>query len=76
MQVKSELAIANSDSESETITLDVTGMKCAGCVKAVENQLTQHPEVISACVNLITEVAVCEVNFGKVEPATLAAKLT
>lgn len=76
MQVKSELAIANSESESETITLDVTGMKCAGCVKAVENQLIQHPDVISACVNLITEVAVCEVKSGKVEPATLAAKLT
>ncbi|MBE9224221.1 copper-translocating P-type ATPase [Phormidium sp. LEGE 05292] len=76
MQVKSELAIANSDSKSETITLDVTGMKCAGCVKAVENQLTQHPDVISACVNLITEVAVCEVKSGKVEPYTLAAKLT
>jgi Cu2+-exporting ATPase len=76
MQVQSELAIANSDSESEKITLDVTGMKCAGCVKAVENQLTQHPDVISACVNLITEVAVCEVKSGKVEPAALAAKLT
>ncbi|MFB2892795.1 heavy metal translocating P-type ATPase [Aerosakkonemataceae cyanobacterium BLCC-F50] len=76
MQVQSELAIANSHPESETITLDVTGMKCAGCVKAVENQLTQHPDVISACVNLITEVAVCEVKSGKVEPYTLAAKLT
>ena len=76
MQVVSEIAIANSHPESETITLDVTGMKCAGCVKAVENQLTQHPDVISACVNLITEVAVCEVKSGKVEPATLAAKLT
>ncbi|HEY9295733.1 MAG TPA: HAD-IC family P-type ATPase, partial [Phormidium sp.] len=76
MQVKSELAIADSHSESETITLDVTGMKCAGCVKAVENQLTQHPDVISACVNLITEVAVCEVKSGKVEPTALATKLT
>ncbi|MGA9377965.1 MAG: heavy metal translocating P-type ATPase, partial [Phormidium sp.] len=76
MQVASESTIANSHSESEKITLDVTGMKCAGCVKAVENQLTQHPDVISACVNLITEVAVCEVKSGKVEPATLAAKLT
>jgi len=23
--------------------LDVEGMKCAGCVKVVEQQLTQHP---------------------------------
>jgi len=35
-------------------------MKCAGCVKVVEKQLTQHPDVISACVNLVTEVAVVE----------------
>ena len=45
---------------SSTIALDVEGMKCAGCVKAVEKQLQQNPGVISACVNLITEVAVVE----------------
>ena len=63
-------------SSVETITLDVTGMKCAGCVKAVENQLTQHPGVVSTCVNLVTEVAVCEVNAGEVDPDVLAEKLT
>ena len=66
-------AIATS---SESITLDVQGMKCAGCVKTVEKQLTQHPGVISACVNLVTEVAVVECESGAVEPATLAARLT
>ncbi|MCL1464197.1 heavy metal translocating P-type ATPase [Argonema galeatum A003/A1] len=60
----------------ETITLDVGGMKCAGCVKAVENQLTHYPGVVSACVNLVTEVAVCEVKAGAVDPAGLAEKLT
>ncbi|GBF79525.1 heavy metal translocating P-type ATPase [Aphanothece sacrum] len=61
---------------SETITLDVQGMKCAGCVKAVERQLSQQSGVISACVNLITEVAVIQYVPGQVQPANLAEKLT
>jgi len=61
---------------TESITLDVQGMKCAGCVKTVEKQLTQHPGVISACVNLVTEVAVVECESGVVEPAALAERLT
>jgi P-type Cu2+ transporter len=60
----------------ETIALDVTGMKCAGCVKAVEKQLNSHPGVVSACVNLITEVAVVECETGAVSPDALAEKLT
>ena len=52
------------------------GMKCAGCVKAVERQLQQNPGVVSACVNLITEVAVVEYKAGNVEPETFAKKLT
>lgn len=51
-------------------------MKCAGCVKAVERQLTQHPGVKSACVNLATEVAVVELETGAVPPEALAEKLT
>ncbi|WP_419183597.1 heavy metal translocating P-type ATPase, partial [Scytonema hofmannii] len=61
---------------TEKITLDVGGMKCAGCVKAVERQLTQHPGVKSACVNLATEVAVVELETGAAEPEALAKKLT
>ena len=63
-------------SDLKTIALDVGGMKCAGCVKAVEKQLEQNSGVISACVNLITEVAVVEYEAAKVEPEALAAKLT
>jgi Cu2+-exporting ATPase len=63
-------------SRSKTVTFDVSGMKCAGCVKAVERQLNQNPGVISACVNLITEVAVVEYEADAIEPASLAAKLT
>ncbi|MGL4622306.1 heavy metal translocating P-type ATPase [Chroococcidiopsis sp.] len=61
---------------TERITLDVQGMKCAGCVKTVEKQLSQHPGVISACVNLVTEVAVVECESGAVEPVALAERLT
>ena len=60
----------------EKIILDVGGMKCAGCVNAVERQLTQHPGVKSACVNLATEVAVVESEVGAVDPDALAQRLT
>jgi Cu2+-exporting ATPase len=42
---------------SATVVLDVAGMMCAGCVSAVEKKLTQCDGVISARVNLVTEVA-------------------
>ena len=61
--------------ELKTVALDVGGMKCAGCVKAVERQLEQNLGVVSACVNLITEVAVVEYQ-AQVDPEALAAKLT
>jgi P-type Cu2+ transporter len=59
-----------------TYTLDVGGMKCGGCVRAVEKQLTQQPGVIHATVNLVTEVAMVECQPGAVDPETLAQKLT
>ncbi|MBV8886494.1 MAG: cation-translocating P-type ATPase, partial [Chroococcidiopsidaceae cyanobacterium CP_BM_RX_35] len=76
MQLAPKTAIAPSAPATETITLDVGGMKCAGCVKVVEKQLAQQPGVISACVNLVTEVAVVECETGKVDPASLAEQLT
>ncbi len=73
-------APANAGSKAaparEILTLDVAGMKCAGCVKAVERQLTQHPGVVSASVNLATEVARVECEAGSVDPADLAKRLT
>lgn len=67
---------SSSISTIATITLDVEGMKCAGCVKAVERQLTQKEGVISATVNLITEIAVVEYEKDKVIPQQLAEHLT
>ncbi|WP_071516840.1 heavy metal translocating P-type ATPase [Geitlerinema sp. PCC 9228] len=60
----------------ETFTLDVGGMKCAGCVKAVENKLTQHPGVVSAWVNLPMELATVECEADTVEAEGLAKTLT
>jgi len=60
----------------ETFTLDVGGMKCAGCVRAVENQLTQQAGVVSATVNLVTEVALVKCELGTVNPDALAEALT
>jgi P-type Cu2+ transporter len=60
----------------KTVALDVSNMKCAGCVGAVERQLKSNPGVQSACVNLITEVAVVEYEEQTVDPVVLAEKLT
>ncbi|MBD1923878.1 copper-translocating P-type ATPase [Microcoleus sp. FACHB-831] len=73
---RSRLATAIPTPPLEKFTLDVGGMRCAGCVKVVEKQLTQHPGVISACVNLVTEVAVVESSAGAVDPDDLSKKLT
>jgi P-type Cu2+ transporter len=61
--------------ETTAIVLDVTGMKCAGCVSAVEKQLLAQPGVRSACVNLLTGVAAIEI-ASATTGVDLAAKLT
>lgn len=76
MQISPEKAVDIPTPTIEQMTLDVGGMKCAGCVSAVERQLEQQPGVISAQVNLVTEVAVVEYEVGQADPATLAEKLT
>lgn len=58
------------------ITLDVEGMVCAGCVKAVEKQLTQFPGVDNACVNLATGVAVVDSEELTIDVDALVKELT
>ena len=41
----------------QTVVLDVEGMKCGGCVKAVERTLMAQPGVQRADVNLVTRSA-------------------
>lgn len=74
--LSSETQKPNPPAPVATTALDVGGMKCAGCVQAVERQLTQQPGVISARVNLVTEVAAVEYEPDKIEPAQLAQKLS
>lgn len=58
-----------------TLTLDVQGMKCAGCVKAVENRLHRQSGVIAATVNLVTQMAAVECH-PEVDPQALTQALT
>ena len=59
-----------------TIVLDVAGMKCAGCVSAVEKQLLAQAGVTSACVNLLTGVAAISIGSPTVSATDLANQLT
>jgi Cu2+-exporting ATPase len=60
---------------TETITLDVGGMMCAGCVSAVTRKLKQQVGVQDAVVNLITEVATVTA-LSTVTPEVLTVALT
>jgi P-type Cu2+ transporter len=62
--------------DTTAIVIDVAGMKCAGCVSAVEKQLLAQPGVQSACVNLLTGVAAIEIEPATATGVELAAKLT
>ncbi len=65
-----------AESATTTIVLDVAGMKCAGCVGAVEKHLLAEIGVKSACVNLLTGVAAIAAERETVTAEKLAAKLT
>lgn len=72
-------SLLNSDSAASsltTIALAVGGMKCAGCVRTVEKQLQQQPGVISASVNLVTEMAMVACEAETIDPEKLAGSLT
>jgi P-type Cu2+ transporter len=68
--------ITIKESVPNTIVLDIAGMKCAGCVGAVEKHLLAETGVKSASVNLLTGVAAIAVEQETVTADALAAKLT
>lgn len=79
MQVISEDSLVAPPDDAptlETVMLDVGGMKCAGCVRAVENQLKRQPGVVSATVNLVTAAALVDCEPGVVDLAALTQTLT
>jgi len=59
-----------------TLALEVMGMKCAGCVQAVEKRLKQQPGVLGASVNLVTQVATVDYIPGETDGDRLAQMLT
>ena len=42
---------------SNSLLLEVEGMKCAGCVRSVEQTLLALPNISTATVNLVTRTA-------------------
>ncbi len=76
MQVSEKFPPEVRNSTPQTITLDVEGMKCAGCVSAVERQIEQREGVIAAQVNLVTATAVVQYEPDQVDPDEIAAQLT
>lgn len=60
----------------EKAVLDIEGMKCSACVKAVERQLTRQRGVVSAQVSLFTSVATVQYRPEEVKPEALAKRLT
>ena len=51
----------------ESIQLNITGMKCGGCVSTVENILKNSDGIENVSVNLLTESAYFEINKTKIE---------
>ena len=46
----------------KSIQLNITGMKCGGCVNTVENILKNSEGIENVSVNLLTESAYFEIN--------------
>jgi P-type Cu2+ transporter len=55
--------------------VNIEGMRCAGCVAAVEKHLLATPGVVSASVNLLTAMAVIE-HQPELAPIDLTQRLT
>jgi Cu2+-exporting ATPase len=64
-----------ADGADHLVLLDVTGMRCGGCVAAVEKRLQDQPGVTAACVNLVTGTATVAI-APTIDPTNLAATLT
>ncbi len=60
---------------SATVLLRVSGLRCAGCVSALERQLTQVPGVKAAAVNLATGTAVVAYGETLTSPEAIVASV-
>ncbi len=59
----------------ETLTLNIKGMTCGGCVKSVSNVLLQLPGVSSVNVSLEQNNAAIEYDPTQVKPAQFKAAI-
>ncbi len=59
----------------EPLLLDIDGMKCGGCVRAVEQRLLDQPGVRQASVNLLTRTAWVDLASAEADQAALLAAL-
>ncbi len=57
------------DAATSSVTLEISGMTCASCVRRVEKGLLKLPGVAEAAVNLATERATVTYNPDAVESA-------
>lgn len=74
---KRSLALGQPQQPSlKTSVLNISGMKCAGCVQAVEKRLAQHTGITTASVNLVTQSAMVTFQPGVISANKLAIVLT
>ncbi|WP_297052774.1 heavy metal translocating P-type ATPase [Thermosynechococcus sp. M55_K2018_012] len=59
----------------EVAILRVSGLRCAGCVRSLENQLKEQPGVDAAAVNLVTGTAVVTYSPAKTTPVAIVESL-
>ncbi|BAD79975.1 copper transporting CPx-type ATPase CtaA [Synechococcus elongatus PCC 6301] len=69
--------VHSADPSSTSILVEVEGMKCAGCVAAVERRLQQTAGVEAVSVNLITRLAKVDYDAALIEdPTVLTTEIT
>lgn len=66
----------SSPMASATVPLNVSGMRCGGCVKSVERILLAQEGVTGAAVNLVTGTAMVTYQGTELDPQNLADRLT
>jgi P-type Cu2+ transporter len=67
--------LATKPAPLQKALVNIEGMRCAGCVAAVEKHLLATPGVVSASVNLLTAMAVVEYQ-PELTPIDLTQRLT
>ena len=68
--------LAAGASATQTVMLDVSGMKCGGCSASVKRILLSNEGVQHAAVNLLTETAVVKLRPSESSAEQAAALLT